>query len=460
MLAAMSVTPSSPSDREETTAAGRAPRVRGDACPGALRLHAADDGALARVRVPAGLLTTRQALVLAELAEELGDGNLDLTSRGNVQLRGLAGGCGGALGERLREAGLLPSDRHERVRNVAASPLCGLDGAGHGDVQGWARELDGLLCANPEVTELSGRFLFGLDDGRGDIAALAPDVTLIAVGGGRAVLCYAAASPGLRIAAADGPRAAVLAAEWFLAERRAHGATAWRVRELPVEHRPRVDALGRRLAAAGIAAEPAAVALPSGAPVEPGLVDGPGGTTALSVGAPLGRLTSAQWRLLARTAVAYGSGELRVTPWRGIVVPGRPAGEPSGPGAPARLAALAAAGLVASAASPWHRAGACAGRPGCAKSLADVRADAAACLVADPGHRGPAGLPVYWSGCERRCGRPGGSWVDVLATADGYEVTVRAPAAGTTARAASAAELAGAVAAARSAPAPARASTA
>ncbi|MFD0381828.1 hypothetical protein ACFQ2B_03645 [Streptomyces stramineus] len=150
----------------------------------------------------------------------------------------------------MREAGLLPSDRHERVRNVAASPLCGLDGAGHGDVQGWARELDGLLCANPEVTELSGRFLFGLDDGRGDIAALAPDVTLIAVGGGRAVLCYAAASPGLRIAAADGPRAAVLAAEWFLAERRAHGATAWRVRELPVEHRPRVDALGRRLAAA------------------------------------------------------------------------------------------------------------------------------------------------------------------------------------------------------------------
>ncbi|MFD0381829.1 hypothetical protein ACFQ2B_03650 [Streptomyces stramineus] len=161
--------------------------------------------------------------------------------------------------------------------------------------------------------------------------------------------------------------------------------------------------------------------------MEPGLVDGPGGTTALSVGAPLGRLTSAQWRLLARTAVAYGSGELRVTPWRGIVVPGRPAGEPSGPGAPARLAALAAAGLVTSAASPWHRAGACAGRPGCAKSLADVRADAAACLVADPGHRGPAGLPVYWSGCERRCGRPGGSWVDVLATADGYEVTVRAP---------------------------------
>ncbi|MGK5733581.1 cobalamin biosynthesis protein CobG, partial [Streptomyces sp. URMC 124] len=143
---------------------------------------------------------------------------------------------------------------------------------------------------------------------------------------------------------------------------------------------------------------------------------------ALSVTAPLGRMTSAQWRLAARVAAEEGNGELRVTPWRGLVVPGLPA-----PKAPQLLAALADAGFVTSADSAWHRAGACAGRPGCAKSLADVRADAAHCLASgQPGGTEAALLPVYWSGCARRCGRPGdGRWVDVLATDGGYEVSLR-----------------------------------
>ncbi|MGW2365247.1 precorrin-3B synthase [Streptomyces sp. NPDC001667] len=440
----MSVTPTSASDRDNSGGGAARPkgsvRAGGDACPGALRLHSADDGALARVRLPAGLLTVRQAEVLAGISEELGDGGLDITSRGNVQLRGLADGCGGELGERLRAAGMLPSDRHERVRNTVASPLCGLDGTGHGDVRAWARELDRLLCANPDVTGLSGRFLFGLDDGRGDIAALGPDVTLIATEGGQALLGYGTSASGLRVAAAHGPRAAVLAAEVFLEAARASGATAWRVKDLAEEHRPHAGALAHRLATAGIVSAPAALAPPPGTPVEPGLVTGPYGRTALSVAAPLGRLTAAQWRLVVRTAAEDGAGELRVTPWRGIVVPGLPSDT-----APDRLAALADAGLVTSAASPWHRAGACAGRPGCAKSRADVRADAADCLT---GGR-TRGLPVYWSGCERRCGHPSGVWVDVLATGEGYEIAVRGGTTDGTARTVTAAESAAAVTAAR-----------
>ncbi|KAB7845459.1 cobalamin biosynthesis protein CobG [Streptomyces mobaraensis] len=440
MLAAMPVTP--------TPSGGDRVRDRGDACPGALRLHAADDGALARVRLPAGLLTNRQAAELAALAEESGDGNLDITSRGNIQLRALPAGSGGELGTRLRAAGLLPSDRHERVRNIAASPLHGLDGTGHADVGAWARELDRLLCADDEVTALSGRFLFGLDDGRGDIAALVPDVTLIAEpDGGTAVLCYAAEGPGLRLPAADAPRAAVVAARHFLA---AHGGSAWRVTELPADRRPDVAALAAALTAAGMTAVPAAVPTARSAAPPPGPVSGPHGRTALSVAAPLGRLTAGQWRLLVAAAEA-GSGELRVTPWRGVVVPGlADAGE-----AAARLAGLADAGLVVSAASPWYGAGACAGRPGCAKSRADVRADATAALTGTrPG--GTGDLPVYWSGCERRCGHPGGRWVDVLAADDGYRVAVRTggggPEDGGHPVTVTASDLPGAVAAARSGP--------
>ncbi|MEV4922595.1 cobalamin biosynthesis protein CobG [Streptomyces roseoverticillatus] len=441
----MSTTAAPPPDR--AAAAAGAPsagpvRERGDVCPGALRLHAADDGALARIRLPGGLLTVRQARLLAGLAETLGDGHLDLTSRGNVQLRGLPADCGGLLAERLRLHGLLPSDRHDRIRNVAASPLCGLDGFAPdcpsdspsgsasisegvpADVQAWARELDGLLCADDapaDLTHLSGRFLFGLDDGRGDIVALRPDVTLIASGAGRAGLCFGTTGPGLRIAVADAPRAAVLAAAEFLAAREACGSTAWRVRELPAGQRPGAARLAERLTEAGIASTLLPdLRLPLGEPPAPGVVTGPEGLRALSVTAPLGRLTAAQWRLVVRMAAEEGDQTIRVTPWRGLVVPGLPADA-----APGLLADLAHAGFVTSAESAWHRAGACAGRPGCAKSLADVRADAAACLASGQA-AGAAALPVYWSGCERRCGHPGGGpWVDVLATGDGYRVTVQ-----------------------------------
>src|SRR3954454_22480955 len=93
-------------------------RDRADACPGALQTHAAADGALARVRVPGGQLSAAQLRALASAARELGDGALEVTSRGNVQLRGLAEGAPPELGERLARAGLLPSQTHERVRNL------------------------------------------------------------------------------------------------------------------------------------------------------------------------------------------------------------------------------------------------------------------------------------------------------------------------------------------------------
>ncbi|MEU1016151.1 cobalamin biosynthesis protein CobG [Streptomyces sp. NPDC005898] len=508
-------------------------RDRGDACPGALRLHRADDGALARLRVPAGLLTVCQALALADAAERLADGNLSVTSRGNIELRGLGESCGGELSALLADAGLLPSERHERVRNIVASPSAGLDRLGHADVQLWARELDRLLCGQDWTTALSGRFLFVLDDGRGDVAGLGGDVTLIAESGGTAQIRVGAGVR--RLPGPDAPRAALAAAGAFLAAAREAGNGAWRVTELPAG---RGVNLAEALAAAGLTTEPvtpdaspsgcasvartptgpagpasaapaasvasvASVALgasaPSAASVAPGAsapsvpvpvpvpapvsgptvpVSGPaeqasepatpisdpapaptnpplaptdpapgpaepisappdptpahsapaaaappvpgvigdaGLGYAVVVSARLGRVSAAQWRVL----LPAPGGEIRVTPWRGFVVPGF-ADEAA---ARERLRALADAGFLTDPRSPWLGVGACTGRPGCAKSLADVRADAVP---------GAGGLPVHWSGCERRCGHPRGDWVDVLATGEGrYEVSVRT--AGTTA---------------------------
>ncbi|MGI5258896.1 precorrin-3B synthase [Streptomyces angustmyceticus] len=449
--------PPSPSTRPQ--AAAPLLRDRGDACPGALRLHPAADGGLARVRLPAGDLTAHQAVVLADAAELLGDGHLSLTSRGNAELRGLAEGCGDRLAGLLRDAGLLPSAAHERIRNILASPLAGLDRHTPSDVRRWARELDALLCAGEWATALSGRFLFVLDDGRGDVAALGGDVTLLAEAGpgddgtgpagGGALLRVGDAPAALRIAGPDAPRAALAAAGAFLAAAGASGSGAWRVRELPDAHALRARDVAEALRSAGIeaayvaaqgaahgaayGAEPPAPGARTRPPYAdssaPGIVEGPGGARALSVLAPLGRLTVAQWRLLTAIAAEDGPGALRLTPWRGIVLPGLAAAA-----APDRLARLAAAGLVTDPASPWHRLGACTGRPGCAKSRTDVRADATAAVAAGtavpdtaPAGRPPAGLPVYWSGCERRCGHPHGTWVDVLATAEGYRTALVGP---------------------------------
>ncbi|MFF3396634.1 precorrin-3B synthase [Streptomyces sp. NPDC002669] len=411
MLAAMSspVAPSPPPGDPS-------PRDRDDACPGTLRLHGADDGALARVRVPGGVLDAARADALGRAAEELGDGELHLTSRGNVQLRGLGPGCGAELARRLGGAGLLPSARHERIRNVVASPLSGLDASGAGDVRPWLSGLDALLCADDETAGLSGRFLFALDDGRGDVAALGADVTLVAQRDGTALLRIGTARATTRIPGEQAPRAALLAARTFLERARGHG--AWRVTDLPGGADDLHAEVAGRLRRAGLVAAPDAPDTPP-APAGPtgrtgpavGIVNSPRGTAALSVGVPLGRITPGQWRTLTDTA-RRGGGELRLTPWRGIVVPGVPR-----PQAPELLAALGATGLVTGPDSPWTGVGACIGRPGCAKSLADVRADAAAAL-------GPVGaLPVYWSGCERRCGHPRGEWVDVVAGPGGYRVS-------------------------------------
>ncbi|MET9833974.1 precorrin-3B synthase [Streptomyces sp. NPDC006385] len=399
MLAAMS-TPAVHSSPQATAVS----RGRGDACPGTLRLHAADDGALARVRVPGGVLTARQAEALADAARRLGDGDLHLTSRGNVQLRGLRETCGAELAEVLDAAGLLPSRGHERVRNIVASPLSGLDGDGFREIRPWLSALDESLCASEAARALSGRFLFALDDGRGDVAGLGADVTVRAAADGGALLGVGAARECLYVSGEDAPRAALVAAETFLAVAREHGARVWRVSELPVPPDELTHEVRRSLAAAGIGTSPRT---PDGAGGGQGPPPGIVGA-ALSVHAPLGRLTPLQWQELRHAAVD----ELRLTPWRGVVVP-TPG---TGPDDAARaLARLSATGLVTDPASPWLRVGACIGRPGCAKSRADVRADAERSLAAAGGAR----LPLYWSGCERRCGHPRGDRIDVVAVPGG-----------------------------------------
>lgn len=359
-----------------------------DACPGALRLHTAADGPLARVRLPGGLLTGAQLAVVRSLAERWGDGHAELTSRANLQLRALTGATTADLAGPLRAAGLLPSDTHELVRNIAASPLHARD-----DV----RALDRALCADPRLAGLPGRFLFAFDAGHGDVYGGA-DVTAMPAG----VVLLAGTDVGLRVASPDVVPAMLAVAHAFLDERAAQGSTAWRLAEL-TDGPARVAA---RLTSLSSAVAP--MALPPSRPRPPiGVVAQPDGLVAAGAAVPLGRLDGTAMAALAQAA------ELVITPWRGVVVP-----RLRGPEASSWLRTLAGAGLAVTTESRWAAVTACAGRPGCAKSLADVRADAHA--ATSPGD----GLPVHWVGCARGCGSPSGPHVRVEATGPrDYDVT-------------------------------------
>ena len=373
-----------------------------------LRLALAADGHLARIRLPGGLIGAEQIRVLGRLAGELGDGRVELTSRGNVQLRALAADAAEPLTDQLTGAGLLPSLSHDRVRNVLASPLAGLDGGA--DLTGIVRALDAGLCARPRLAELSGRFLFAVDDGRGDVAGLGADVVARVGADGASVNGLAADAGG----AADAVAGVMLAwAEAFLDEAAAQGGTAWRIADLDggaervraaVAARLRLDAAPRPGGAAGgDAAWPGRAAGGDGS--RPAGVVGPGGTAAVLL-APLGRLSVAQLMWLAGQV---GGREARITPWRSVAVPDLA-------DAAGMVREAARLGFGVDAGSPWLRVSACAGRPGCASALADVQADAAGFAA-----RWPDRI-VHVSGCARHCGRPIDTEIDVTATTGGYQV--------------------------------------
>lgn len=159
------------------------PRQRPDRCPGVTRPWVADDGALVRVRLVAGLLGVEALASLVALSAAHGDGDLHLTKRANVQIRAVP-----YVDEKLpdgfvdvvRDAGLLPSTSHELVRNVMVSPLSGRIG-GRADLRSVAHDLDRLLLGDPACATLAGRFLFTLDDGRGDLVGRTSDLTAVAL---------------------------------------------------------------------------------------------------------------------------------------------------------------------------------------------------------------------------------------------------------------------------------------
>ena len=283
-------------------------RNRTDMCPGVWRPWQADDGLLVRIRLIGGLLPTAALQRLSDISQQHADGRVYLTGRANLQLRGLpADGpqLTAAASTALESTGLIPTRTHELVRNVLASPQTGLAG-GRADLRPVLNRLDTLLCADPDLGRLPGRFLFTLDDGRGDLldrltaagkrgtdvgcVVLDDDAAQLRVGGH-----WGAVAPLAEIA----DRLTDLASQ-FLDVRGTDADAPWHIRELARPLQPPVDADPR---------------IPSPAPPLPyGPVAG-----GIHVSAQNGALTPD----LVHSLLELGTEATHVvvTPWRGVLVP-------------------------------------------------------------------------------------------------------------------------------------------
>ena len=136
------------------------PSVKGW-CPGALTPMLCGDGLVVRIRPPAGRLSQTQAEGIASLADRYGNGMIDITSRANLQLRGVQTLDHADLINGLRLLGLIdPSPEVEARRNLVVTPFWTIGDS----TQEIAATLSAAL-SQPDAPALPSKFGFAVDTG-------------------------------------------------------------------------------------------------------------------------------------------------------------------------------------------------------------------------------------------------------------------------------------------------------
>ncbi|MCL1475252.1 ferredoxin--nitrite reductase [Argonema antarcticum A004/B2] len=123
-----------------------------------------------RLRLPNGILTSTQMQVLADIVQRCSkasgfqqEGNADITTRQNIQIRGIQIEDVPYIFNRLQEAGLTSiQSGMDNVRNITGSPVAGIDADELIDTRGIARNLQDMITnngeGNPEFSNLPRKF--------------------------------------------------------------------------------------------------------------------------------------------------------------------------------------------------------------------------------------------------------------------------------------------------------------
>lgn len=400
--------------------------VRPSACPGLLRIVPALDGGICRVKLPGGMLRSAQAQAIAEAARQHASGVLELTNRSNLQIRGVLPGQESTLIDALLGAGLGPRVASaDDVRNLLLSPAAGLDSQARMDVRPLANQLLDLLQDTPALHALSPKFALQLDGGEALAMREHPhDLWLAAEDEQHLLLGLAGCPVDTPLARVEATQAVELVRQLLLLFLDLATPEQSRMRQLLAkipasELLPRLQTrLDFPLQPAPANWQPAATISRSPAGIYP---QAQSGLCMVAAGAQLGRLHAEQLLALAELSEHHGDGELRLTPWQGVLLGNVPESASR-----ELLAALGELGLLIHADEPLLGLVACTGSAACARGLADSKHHALhlAELLRESGAR----PQVHLSACPRSCASARVQPYTLLAsTPDHYQLYQRTP---------------------------------
>ncbi len=125
-----------------------------------------------RMRTPNGILTSQQMGVLGEIVQRYGeDGSADITTRQNLQLRGVRLEDIPDIFARLEDAGMTSMQSGmDNVRNITGSPMAGIDEDELMDTRELVRKVQDAITNNSqgnyEFTNLPRKFNIAIEGGR------------------------------------------------------------------------------------------------------------------------------------------------------------------------------------------------------------------------------------------------------------------------------------------------------
>ncbi|MBL1258116.1 precorrin-3B synthase [Methylocystis sp. Sn-Cys] len=372
------------------------PEIKGW-CPGAYAPMASNDGLLIRAKIVGSRIGAAQLAAVAAISADYGNGLVDLSQRAQLQIRGVSEATlPGAL-RRLDAAYLLPRDAAaERVTNIIAAPLSD-------DANAMAHELADAIQADQALRALPAKFLFAIDGGALPLSNVEADIRLSAVQLNNVAISVAGADDlAIIVDRTEAVATALKLARAFVALR--NGAFELR----------RMGRLVKAFGATRLFSEAGLVAArsrrPESAP-RPFLgAQEAGGLCFAGVAAPSGRWRASALEELASLAASQAGDELRLTPWRAILIPA-----PSADAARSIVAAARALDLIVSHEDPRLAVVACPGAPECPQARGDTRGALARLAPLAQKLAGKDGVGLHISGCAKGCARPGNAPVTLIA---------------------------------------------